>query len=163
VSPRDGVSDINYAIQISNPPLLANGNIVARHVDAVPNNPDTGYTSYTSFLAYENSFARTAVGSGPNGVLFMVVADGEGVQGGAGATPNQLGHFFHDVLAASAAMAIDSGLSTELVLKGATGQRHVNTITGEDATIQTNPYTETLKHRPGGIGAVANYSMVNPR
>jgi hypothetical protein len=47
---------------------------------------------FTTWPEYEYSFARTSVGVGPNGVLFLVVADGEGVQGGAGATPKVLPH-----------------------------------------------------------------------
>jgi exopolysaccharide biosynthesis protein len=59
-----------------------------------------------------------------------VVADGEGVNGGNGATLNQLG--FRDVLGATAAMNFDGGESTEMVLKGASGQRILNMLTSEN-------------------------------
>jgi hypothetical protein len=111
-------------------------------------------------------FARTAIGVASSGVMYLV-ADGEGVSGGNGATGNQLGHFFRDVLGATAAMALDSGLSTEMILKGAIGLRHVNTITGEDAQIQTYPARETFEslglEQSGGIGSVANFSWSKVR
>jgi hypothetical protein len=93
----------------------------------------------------------------------LVVADGEGVMGGNGATGNQLAHFFRDVLKATAALGLDSGLSTEMILKGAGGLRHVNTLTGEDATIQIDPYREVLPELKGTFGSVANYLMATPQ
>jgi hypothetical protein len=92
--------------------------------------------------------------------LFLVVADGEGVHGGNGATGNQMGHFFRDTLGASTAMGLDSGLSTELLIRTASGLHRVNTITGEDAGIQVNPYTGVLSTEPGGIGSVGYYIAV---
>jgi hypothetical protein len=121
-----------------------------------------GDFAWSSTPYYDFAFARTAIGIGPTGRLFLVVADGEGVMGGNGATGNQLAHFFRDVLQATSAMGLDSGLSTEIILKGASGPRRVNTLTGEDAAIQINPYREVLPELPGTFGSVANYLMVTP-
>jgi hypothetical protein len=149
VSPRDGVSDVNYAIQIPNPPLVWNGAVIAG-----------GEFVFDSAGNYDGAGARTSLGITPAGDLYLVVADGEGVMGGNGATGNQLAHFYRDVLGASAAMGLDSGLSTEMVLMGSTGLRHVNTLTGEDGTIQVDPYTTTLPEAAGSFGAVGYYLSV---
>jgi len=150
---RDGVSDLSYALQIGNPPLVANGAVVA-----------SGNFNWDAQGNYDYVFARTAIGVASSGVMYIVVADGEGISGGNGATGNQLGHFFRDVLGARSAMALDSGLSTEMILQGATGLRHVNTITGEDAKIQLDPARETFEslglEQSGDIGSVANYLMI---
>jgi hypothetical protein len=152
VAPRDGVSDLSYALQMGNPPVLANGAVIA-----------AGDYQWSIMPTYDYVFARTAIGVASTGVLYLVVADGEGIHGGNGATGNQLGHFFRDVLHATAALALDSGLSTEMVLWGASGPRHVNTITGEDGTIQMDPYTQTFeglgREQAGIYGSVANYLM----
>jgi hypothetical protein len=138
---------------MGNPPLLANGAVIA-----------AGDYKWSYQPTYDYVFARTAIGVASSSVMYLVVADGEGVHGGNGATGNQLGHFFRDVLGATAAMALDSGLSTEMVLKGAAGLRHVNTITGEDATIQMDPYKQTTEglgiEGAATYGSVANYLVV---
>ena len=116
-----GVSDVSYALQVA-PTLLMNGSVYWR------GELDVGD-------GYEVSWARTAVGVGPGAggnTLYLVIADGEGVNGGNGATLNQLGEFFRDVLGATVAMGFDSGESTEMVLQGASGQRIVNILTSEN-------------------------------
>ena len=139
------VSDVDYAVQAAGgPPLVENG------VVTVPYDPN------------DVAWARTAVGVSPGGhTLYYVVADGEGVNGGHGATWYQVGAFFHDALAAENAMMLDGGLSTELVLRGTRfgGVRHVNTLTGEDHSWDVNPFVD-----PPGItesancpGSVANF------
>lgn len=60
------------------------------------------------------------------------MADAEGLDGGHGATANQLGEFYKNVLGAETAMMIDSGESTELILRGVSGHRRVNIIAGEN-------------------------------
>jgi hypothetical protein len=140
-------SPINYAMQIPNPPLVANG--------AVIKGGDFVFDTYGN---YDYAIARTSVGITPAGDLYLVVADGEGVMGGNGATGNQLAHFYRDWLGANYAMGLDSGLSTEMVLLGASGYRHVNTITGEDAAgLQVDPYAATVAEAPGAIGSVGYY------
>ena len=62
---RDGVSDITSALQIGNPPLLRNGAVVAG-----------GDFVYDLFGNYDYAFARTSVGVGANGWLYLVIADG---------------------------------------------------------------------------------------
>jgi len=148
VSPRDGVSDVSYALQIPNPPLVRNGSVIAG-----------GDFVYDKYGNYDYAFARTSIGVGPGGMMYLVVADGEGVMGGNGATANQLAHFFRDVLQATTAMGLDSGLSTQMILRGSAGPRRVNTLTGEDATIQIDPYSQVLDENPGAFGAVAYYLM----
>ncbi|MGC2402861.1 MAG: phosphodiester glycosidase family protein, partial [Acidobacteriaceae bacterium] len=116
------LSDVSYALQAA-PTLLMNGLVVWRGDFDV----SSGYLQY---------FPRTAVGVGPGtagvNTLYLVVADGEGINGGNGATHNQLGEFFRDVLGATAAMNLDGGESTEMVLQGASGQRIVNMLTSEN-------------------------------
>ena len=46
-----------------------------------------------------------------------------------------LGEFFWDVLGATAAMNFDGGESTEMILKGASGQRIVNMLTSENNAV----------------------------
>jgi hypothetical protein len=89
--------------------------------------------------------------------MHLVVADGEGVHGGSGATGNQIGEFFRDVLGASTAMNFDGGLSTEMILRGANGPRRVNTITGEDSSIDIDPLIRTVRTEDGSTGSVFNY------
>jgi len=149
VSPRDGQSDVEYALQIPNPPLLRDGAVIAG-----------GHFVYDLYGNYDYAFARTSVGVDPTGKLFLVVADGEGVHGGNGATGNQLAHFYRDVLGASRAMGLDSGLSTELRIRTAAGLYRVNTITGEDAGIQLDPYTEVFQETAGAVGSVGYYLAV---
>jgi Phosphodiester glycosidase len=115
------VSDVSYALQAA-PTLLMNGSVTWRGEFDV----GSGYQQY---------FPRTAVGVGPGAggnTLYVVVADGEGVNGGNGATFNQLGEFFRDVLGATAAMNLDGGESTEMVLQGASEQRTMNVLTSEN-------------------------------
>ena len=151
VAPRDGVSDVAYAIQIPNPPLLRDGNVIAG-----------GNFVCDSYGNYDYAFARTSVGVKADGTLLLVVADGEGVHGGNGTTGNQMGHFYRDVLGATRAMGFDSGLSTELLLRVPTGHHRVNTITGEDASIQVNPYTEVIGTADGSVGSVGYFLAVSP-
>jgi hypothetical protein len=89
------------------------------------------------------------------------VAGGEGVDGGKGPTGNKLGRFFRNVLGATTAFGLDSGLSAEMVLQGP-GARRLNTLTGEDAAgMQFNPYTQVPLENPGlSWGTVANYLRV---
>lgn len=142
---HDGISDVDYAIQgADGPAIVRNGAPVL------------------SYDPNEVAWARTAVGLGPSGnPVYLVVADGEGVNGGHGATWFQLGNFFAHSLGAGTAMKLDGGLSTEMVLRGSLfgGTRHVNTLTGEDHTWDVNPFAD-----PPGIvesdacsGSVANY------
>jgi len=141
-SPRDGVSDISFGFQCW-PVLLASGGVI-------------------SGSNVDSAWARTTGGVSPNH-LFLVVADGEGVMGGNGATLNQLGEFYRDVLGATDAMNFDGGLSTEMVLVGtSSGRRHVNTLTGEDGTIQINPYSGHLVEAAGTFGTVNNLVRVGP-
>lgn len=159
--PRNNTSDIDYGFQIGNPPLVWNGAVLA--------GGDFLWTQ-PPFTPYDNAWARTAVGLGPGpGLLgtrlYLVVADAEGVQGGNGPTGNQLAHFFKDTLGATVAIGLDSGFSTEMVLKassfvGATGLRHVNTMAGEDGSIQLDPYSEVLNEGSGFCGSVAAYLAV---
>ena len=145
------VSDFTYAMQME--PLLLMNNVVAP-----VGSPDMAW-------------ARTTVGkNGDLGTAFwLVVADGEGVNGGNGATFHQLGEFYKDVLGATEAMALDGGLSTELVLRTASGAwRNINTITGEDSSWDINADVEGeipeqccgTGGMPGEIGSVFNYLSV---
>jgi hypothetical protein len=123
-----GVSDVSVALEISNPPLVVGTQVIADRDFRL----DSGIT-------YDYTFARTSVGIAPDGNLLLVVADGDGVQGSQGATANQLARFYRDVLGASLAMGLDSGLSTQMLLRRDGALYMVNSITGEDATIQAEP------------------------
>ncbi len=149
VSPRDGLSDVLSALQAGYPPLLRNGAVIAG-----------GDFAYDLFGNYDYAFARTTVGVGPNGKLFLVVADGEGVHGGNGATANQVARFYRDVLGATHAMGLDSGVSSEMFVKTPAGLHNVNTITSEDAGFQLNPYTDVLPEAQGSFGSVGYYLAV---
>lgn len=130
-TPRDGVSDVSYALQAGN--------------------QDPLYRADTGDIAQETTseYAATAIGiSGTT--VYLVVVDGEGIWGGNGASGNQLGKFFRDKLVAEA-MAFDSGISTELVLWGADGPRRVNTLTGEGAEYQSDPYSH-VSPSDAGVG-----------
>lgn len=151
VRPRDGQSDVAYALQIGNPPLVRSGLVIGG-----------GDFAYDLYGDYDFTCARTSLGVGGDGKLYLVVADGEGVLGGNGATGNQLAHFHRDVLGAVTAMAIDSGLSTEMFVRAATGLYQVNTVTGEDAGIQLDPYAQTFAQFVGGPGTVGYYLEVLP-
>lgn len=153
---RDGVSDVQYALQMSNPPLVWDGRVYA-----YGNFNGTGPSG-----DYDYVFPRTAVGvrNEPfqDSTLFLVVTDGEGIQGGHGATANQLALFFKDVLHADRAFGLDSGNSTMMLIRG-TRQPHprrVNTLTGEDATVQRIPGLQFLEEKDGSFGAVANFIRV---
>jgi exopolysaccharide biosynthesis protein len=139
---------------MSNPPLVFNNAVIA-------------YGNFNPTVPgdYDYVFPRTTIGvkTDPLGsVLYLVIADGEGIHGGHGATANQMGHFFKDVLGAQNAFAIDSGLSTEMVIQGTrqATPRRINTLTGEDATIQTVPSLQFLDETPTVFGAVANFIRV---
>ena len=116
-------SDFQYAFQMGHV-LLWQGDVVARGIHAKLGTTFPG----------EFAFARTTIGVNTAGTrAWLVIADGEGIDGGNGGTPNQLGEFYRDILGASAAMIIDSGESTELILRGRTGQhRRVNTLSSEN-------------------------------
>jgi hypothetical protein len=146
------VSNVDYAIQIPNPPLLVNGSVIGG-----------GDFFYMKSGGYDNAIARTSIGiDSVNNKFFLVVCDGEGVMGGNGCTENQLAHLYRDSLGATAAMGLDSGLSTEMVLQDAAGWRHVNTITGEDGTIQVNPNRQSFAEVSGAEGSVSTYVGVGP-
>lgn len=120
VQPEDYKSDFRYAAQ-QPPLLLRNGQVAARGLI------NAGY------IPWDYAYARTAVGVDSSGTrMWFVIADGEGIDGGGGATSNQLGEFFK-VLGASTAINFDSGESTELVLKGALGWRRINILQSENA------------------------------
>jgi hypothetical protein len=144
-APRDGISDVVHAMQAT-PFVLHEGSAIWRGI-------------YDSGSDYQMAWARTAVGVGPDAV-WLVVADGEGVNGGHGATLNQLGEFFRDVLHATSAMNFDGGLSTEMVLVGAGGWRLLNVITGEDSSWDVDPSTTAIREVDNGPGSVFDYLMV---
>lgn len=115
-------SDYLYAFQMGHV-LLRNGSVIARGVLA---------RIGTAFPG-EFAFSRTTIGTNATGTrAWLVLADGEGIDGGNGGTPHQLGEFYRDILQASDAMIIDSGESTELVLRGTGGPRRVNTLSSEN-------------------------------
>jgi hypothetical protein len=142
--PRDGISDVQYAMQAS-PYVVRDGMVIWRGV-------------FDGGTYYQMAWARTAVGVAP-GAVFLVVADGEGVNGGQGATFHQLGEFFRDVLGARTAINFDGGLSTEMVLFGAGGWRKVNVLTGEDSSWDVDPSTTAINEINGGPGSVFDYLM----
>jgi hypothetical protein len=133
-------SHVDYALQ-SVPFLLNNGEVINSGILDDKGDPDA-------------ALSRTSIGVSANNV-YIVVADGEGVMGGNGATASQAGNLFKNQLQATTAMNLDSGLSTEMVLNGVAGQRIINTITGEDSRINVNPYLATIQFP--FVGAVANY------
>lgn len=138
---HDGVSDVDYAIQMG--PKLVDGSWVAP-----PAPPDSLEWSFSD--AY---WARTAVGVAGNGDLFMVVADGELHPGSQGADLPQLASFFHDTLGATQAMTLDGGGSTQMTLYSRTtgGYRNVNLITAEAEPLQANV--------SNGISPVENFIL----
>jgi uncharacterized protein YigE (DUF2233 family) len=140
-----GAATVDYALQCA-PCLLKDQGVIWR---GEYDNPKTWEYLWTT--------ARTAVGVAPGGLVFLVVADGEGVNGGNGASSYQLGVFFRDVLGATTAMNFDGGLSTLMVLRGASGPRMVNTITGEDSSWDVDPYVKVLQDKDGGPGGVFSY------
>jgi hypothetical protein len=152
---QDGLSDVQFALQMANPPLVWNNLIYAfGNFNGTSPNGD-----------YDYVFPRAAVGVRTDifdTTLFLVVTDGEGIQGGHGATANQLGHFFRDVLHAQRAVALDSGNSTMMLIRGTrqATPRRVNTLTGEDARVQTIPGLEFLDEHDGAFGSVANFIKV---
>jgi hypothetical protein len=121
VSPFN-VSDYSYAFQMGHF-LLKSGQLMSRGIAAKLGTAFPG----------EHSFARTTIGtSSTETVAWIVVADGEGIDGGLGATEHQLAEFYKNVLGANNAMVIDSGESTELVVRGSTGPRRVNRLASEN-------------------------------
>lgn len=115
-------SDYNYAFQMGHV-LLKSGKVIARGIHA----------KLGTVFPGEFAFARTTIGTNAVGTrAWLVVADGEGIDGGNGATPNQLGVFYRDILQANIAMIVDSGESTELILRGSSGPRRVNTLSSEN-------------------------------
>jgi hypothetical protein len=158
-APRDEKSDVDYAVQCW-PNLLVNGAVIARGQ----------FTSDPGDIDY--AFPRTAIGvrpgtrSLPSTSVYLVVADGEGVNGGNGATFNQLGEFFRDVLGATAAMNLDGGESSEMVLRGASGPRIINRLSSENhaaAPRIINGLSNNNNVVQGGYvpsGAVFNYFVI---
>jgi hypothetical protein len=132
-TPRDGASDVSYALQCGN--------------------QDPLYRADTGAIAEESlpEWASTAIGVAGSTVYFVVV-DGEGIWGGNGASGSQLGLFFRDILRAEG-MLFDSGISSELVLWGRNGPRRVNTLTGEDQAYDIDPYRQVV----GSDAGVGNY------
>lgn len=134
-------SDYNYAMQMGHILLkdgvVKDGVVMARGILA-----EIGTTFPGEF-----ALARTTIGTSEDGtVAWFVIADGEGIDGGHGVTSNQIGEFYRDVLGANAAMFLDSGESTEMVLRGLGGQhRRVNTLTSEN-------------HAADGIGPNGDYA-----
>ena len=106
---RNGNSDVSYALQ-AGPLIVRDGQSLIL---------DSWYV------------ARTAVGLADNGDLFMVVADGEGVNANQGSSLQELGEFFARVLGAHTAMNLDGGGSTQMSLRLGNGYRQVNTSTCE--------------------------------
>ena len=145
---HNGVSDVDYALQSPPGPVMLEGGLVP------PAYPLSGSDGQDDRFA-----ARTAIGLGP-GVVYFVVADGEGVHGGCGSTNHNLGLFFRDQLHAISAMKLDGGQSSELVLRGSTlgGIRHVNTITSENSVLDTDPFNSPIqiKEESGSYGSVGN-------
>lgn len=143
-NPPYNVSDPTYAMQAwpvlvrANVPLAANG-----CGDGDP------------------AFARTAIGVSASNA-FVVVVDGEGVNGHGGMPASQLAAFFANILGATDAVSFDSGQSTELVLFGATGPRHVNTMTSENAGWDIDLFNEQLPEQTNGVGSVGNYVRASP-
>jgi hypothetical protein len=120
---RDGVSDVDWALQVAGF-LLEDGNVVVQTGDPADD--------------ANNYWPRTAVGLGGGGDVYLVIADGEGFTYRQGASVSELGLFFRNVLGAGIAMTFDGGGSTKLVMVGADGQyRLVNTPTSE------NPHTQS--------------------
>jgi hypothetical protein len=114
-------SDYDYAFQMGNL-LLDGGKVISRGLIAAIGTVFPG----------EFALSMTTIGVNTGGTAtYLVIADGEGIDGGNGATPNQLGAFYKDILGASSAMIVDSGESTELIIRGASGPRRVNTLTSE--------------------------------
>lgn len=138
---HDGVSDVDYAIQMG--PKLVDGSWVAP-----PPPPDSLEWTFSDAF-----WARTAVGVAGNGDLLMVVADGELHPGSQGADLPQLAAFFHDTLGATQAMNLDGGGSTQMALYSRTtgGYRNVNLITAEAEQLQGNA--------TNGISPVENFIL----
>ena len=132
-APRDGASDVSYALQCGN--------------------QDPLYRADTGAIAEESlpEWASTAIGVAGS-TVYLVVVDGGGIWGGNGASGSQFGLFFRDILRAEATL-FDSGSSTELVLWGRSGPRRVNTLTGEDHSYDINPY----RHVVASDAGVGNY------
>ena len=115
-------SDFDQAFQMGHF-LLRNGTVIARGILAEMGSAFPG----------EFAFARSSIGVNAAGTrAWLVIADGEGIDGGNGATPNQLGQFYKSILLANSAMIIDSGESAELVLRTTSGHRRVNMLSSEN-------------------------------
>jgi hypothetical protein len=157
---RDGFSDITYAMQIANPPLVLNNVVIAGN-GGRSRGPDLSWTDI--YGQNDQAWSYTAVGVRNNGqTLVLVVSDGEGIMGGNGPSQNAVGHLFRDVLGAVDAIALDSGWSAEMVLRSSSGSmRRVNTLTGEDAGYENDPVTQIPPEAPGRFGAVANFLYVS--
>jgi hypothetical protein len=132
--PRDGVSDVSYAVQM----------------DAYLNQGDTVEVFTGDYAKY---WARTSVGIKSTGSLLLVVADGEGIDGAQGASYGQLGEFFRDVLGTSVSMALDGGGSSVMAVKSGTNYKQLTKNTAE------NPRWHIDANADNGKG-VLNYLMV---
>jgi hypothetical protein len=122
---NDHYSDVAYALQCGNQAPL--------------------YRADTGALAWEVYPEGSATAVGVNDAAekaYLVVADGEGIQGANGAGGEQVGRFFRDVLVAEA-MLMDSGNSTQMILWGAAGPRRINHMAGEGHNGPEDPYRET--------------------
>ena len=139
---RNDQSDISFGFQTW-PSVLVGGEVIARE------HPD----SYWDF-----SFARTGVGV--NGAVCSCRGGRRRCHGWPRSDLQSPRRVLPRCAGATEAMNFDGGLSTEMVLWGSTGPRHVNTITGEDARIQNNPFTQPLIESPQGFGTVDNYVRV---
>jgi hypothetical protein len=122
----DGASDVDSAMQA---PRLFDKDFFPGDERNVDNDVDVYWS-------------RTAMGIAPNGDIYMVVADGEGILAASGATYYQTATFVRDVLGARSGMWFDGGGSTKMVLKMRGGGYHlVNTPAGENpATFSTDDY-----------------------
>ncbi len=139
-------SDYTYAFQMGQL-LLFDGAVIARGVSAQLGTAFPG----------EFAFSRTTIGVNTAGTrVWFVIAESEGIDGGHGGTPNQIGEFYKNVLGAARAMIVDSGESTELVLRGSTTQRRVNILSSENHAADGVGYD----YRPSG--RVFGYIKVGP-
>jgi hypothetical protein len=136
-------------MQLGNPAMVWDGKVIAG-----------GHFVYDNRASYDWAWPRTSIGLSLDRV-YLVVSDGEGVWGGGGSTANQTGRFMRRFLHVDFATALDSGLSTELIVKDPQGGlRPINTLTGEDAGAGHHPFAPPPAEIDGGIGAVQSYVML---
>ena len=145
----DGVSDYRYAMQM--------GNFVLRDGQTASPKISAKGSVLINLAPYDYSYARTAIGvDSTKTKLYLVVCDGEGIDGGGGCTLNHLGMFFKE-RGASEAMIVDSGESTEMVIRGSGGvYRRVNKLSSE------NHYADNLGWDYVPSGRVFGFIQVGP-